>query len=70
MKVPIEAVKEERYGDIKFMIGGGEMDNEIRDYVGAKAYDKDAIAAVNLCNQWIIGEAQNPQTICDSIKNL
>jgi 5-methyltetrahydrofolate--homocysteine methyltransferase len=35
------------------MIGGGQIDEEIRKYVNADAYGKDAIAAVNLCRQWI-----------------
>ncbi|MBU0993211.1 MAG: cobalamin-dependent protein [Proteobacteria bacterium] len=39
--------------EIKIMIGGGQMDNQIRDYVGADAFGKDAIEAVKLCDQWI-----------------
>jgi 5-methyltetrahydrofolate--homocysteine methyltransferase len=35
------------------MIGGGQIDEEIRRYVQADAYGKDAVVAVNLCNQWI-----------------
>lgn len=41
--------------NLKIMIGGGQIDEEIRQYVHADAYGKDAIAAVNLCNQWIGG---------------
>lgn len=41
--------------NLKIMIGGGQIDEEIRQYVHADAYGKDAIAAVNLCNQWISG---------------
>lgn len=37
------------------MIGGGQIDEEIRQYVHADAYGKDAIPAVNLCNQWVGG---------------
>lgn len=39
--------------EIKIMIGGGQMDNHVRDYVGADAFGKDAIKAVRLCDQWI-----------------
>jgi methanogenic corrinoid protein MtbC1 len=39
--------------NLKIMIGGGQIDEEIRRYVQADAYGKDAVVAVNLCNQWI-----------------
>ncbi len=39
--------------NMKIMIGGGQMDDEIKKYVKADAYGKDAIAAVNLCGEWI-----------------
>ena len=38
---------------VKIMIGGGQMDDEVRKYARADAYGKDAAAAVNLCKQWI-----------------
>ncbi len=38
---------------VKIMIGGGQMDDEVCKYVHADAYGKDAVAAVNLCRQWI-----------------
>jgi 5-methyltetrahydrofolate--homocysteine methyltransferase len=37
------------------MIGGGQIDDEVRKYVRADAYGKDAVVAVNLCRQWIGG---------------
>jgi trimethylamine corrinoid protein len=40
-------------GNLKIMIGGGQMDHEVCKYAGADAYGKDAAAAVNLCKQWI-----------------
>jgi trimethylamine corrinoid protein len=54
MKKTVEAIESEglRKG-LKIMIGGGQMDDEIRKYVKADAYGKDAMAAVTLCNQWI-----------------
>jgi len=54
MKDTIAAVKNENIGDMKFMIGGGQMDDTVRDYVGADAYGKDAMSAVKLCNEWIL----------------
>jgi 5-methyltetrahydrofolate--homocysteine methyltransferase len=40
---------------IKIMIGGGQIDDEVRKYVNADAYGKDAVAGVQLCKQWIEG---------------
>jgi trimethylamine corrinoid protein len=34
------------------MIGGGQMDDEVRKYAKADAYGKDAMAAVSLSKQW------------------
>ncbi len=39
--------------DVKIMIGGGQMDDEVRKYAGADAFGKDAMAAVALAKQWI-----------------
>jgi trimethylamine corrinoid protein len=56
MKKTVEAIEAEGLRDkIKIMIGGGQMDDEVRKYVHADAYGKDAIAAVNLCRIWIGG---------------
>jgi len=54
MKKTVEALKEAGLRDnLKIMIGGGQMDDEVRKYAGADAYGKDAVAAVNLCKEWI-----------------
>jgi len=42
--------------EVKIMIGGGVMDEEIRKFAGADAYGQDAMAAVNLAKDWIGGE--------------
>ncbi len=56
MKKTVEAIEEAGLRkDIKIMIGGGQIDEEIRKYVKADAYGKDAMAAVTLCNGWIGG---------------
>jgi 5-methyltetrahydrofolate--homocysteine methyltransferase len=41
--------------DVKTMIGGGQIDEQVRVYTGADAYGKDAMAAVALANEWIGG---------------
>ena len=54
MKETVEAM--EKAGlrkDIKIMIGGGQMDDEVKKYAGADAFGKDAMAAVALAKQWV-----------------
>jgi 5-methyltetrahydrofolate--homocysteine methyltransferase len=56
MKKTVEALEQAGLRDkVKIMIGGGQIDEEVRKYVHADAYGKDAVAAVNLCKQWIRG---------------
>jgi methanogenic corrinoid protein MtbC1 len=54
MKETIRALDEAgiRKG-VKIMIGGGQIDEQVRKYTGADAYGKDAIEAVNLAKSWI-----------------
>ncbi len=54
MKETVEAL--EKAGlrkDLKIMIGGGQMDDEVRKYAKADAFGKDAMAAVSLSKEWI-----------------
>ena len=37
----------------KIMIGGGQINDEIRKYAGADAYGKDAMDGVALAKQWL-----------------
>jgi 5-methyltetrahydrofolate--homocysteine methyltransferase len=54
MKQTIEAIEAAGLRDNrKIMIGGGQIDEEIRQYVKADAYGRDAVAAVNFCKEWI-----------------
>jgi methanogenic corrinoid protein MtbC1 len=54
MKKTVEALETAGLRDsIKIMIGGGQIDEEVRKYVRADAYGKDAVSAVNLCKAWI-----------------
>ena len=52
MKYTVQALKEAGQGDVKIMIGGGQVDENIRRYTGADAYGKDAMAAVALAKEW------------------
>jgi methanogenic corrinoid protein MtbC1 len=42
---------------VKIMIGGGQMSDNVKDYVGADAYCKDAIEGLNLAKKWTGGKA-------------
>ena len=42
-------------GRVKIMIGGGQIDETVREHAGADAYGTDAMAAINLSRQWIGG---------------
>jgi trimethylamine corrinoid protein len=54
MKETVEALdKAGLRKNLKIMIGGGQMDDEVRKYAKADAYGKDAMAAVTLTKQWI-----------------
>jgi len=56
MKATIEALKEAGLGDTKVMIGGGQIGDQIREYTGANAFGRDAMAAVTLTKAWIGGK--------------
>ena len=54
MKETIEEIKKAGLREkAKIMIGGGQMDERIRDYVDADAYGKDAVEAVVLAKKWV-----------------
>jgi trimethylamine corrinoid protein len=54
MKETIDAIKAEGLRDnLKIMIGGGQIDDEVKKYTGADAYGKDAMAAVTLTKGWL-----------------
>ena len=53
MKQAVEAIKDAGLRNkVKIMIGGGQIDEEIRKYTGADAYGRDAMAAVDLARQF------------------
>jgi methanogenic corrinoid protein MtbC1 len=54
MKETVEAIKAAGLRDeVKIMIGGGQVNEEIRKYAGADAYGKDAMAGVSLAQKWV-----------------
>jgi methanogenic corrinoid protein MtbC1 len=54
MKETIEAIKAAGLRDkVKIMIGGGQIDEEIRKYAGADAYGRDAMTGVALAKGWL-----------------
>ena len=56
MKTTIEAFDAAKLRDqVKIMIGGGQVNEQIVAYTGADAYGKDAQEAVNLADGWIGG---------------
>lgn len=55
MKATVEALKAAGLGKVKVMIGGGQIDEQVRAYTGADAYGRDAMAAVSLAKQWAGG---------------
>lgn len=56
MKQTIQAIKDAGLRDrVKIMIGGGQVDEQVRGFAGADAFGKDAMDAVNLAKSWIGG---------------
>jgi 5-methyltetrahydrofolate--homocysteine methyltransferase len=55
MKSTVEALQDAGLGDVQVMIGGGQVDEQVRTYTGADAYGRDAQAAVRLAKQWMGG---------------
>ena len=53
MRDTIAAIKAENIGEIKFIIGGGQIDDQVMQYAGADGWGLEAMDAVNFCDQWI-----------------
>jgi methanogenic corrinoid protein MtbC1 len=54
MKATVEAIAKAGLRDqVKIMIGGGQIDDEVRKYTGADAYGLDAMAGVAFAKGWI-----------------
>ena len=39
--------------NVKVIIGGGQMDGQMCQYVGADAFVIDAVTGINLCKEWV-----------------
>jgi methanogenic corrinoid protein MtbC1 len=52
MKNTVKAMRDAGFAG-KVMIGGGQIDEQIRRYTGADAYGRNAMAAVALAKGWI-----------------
>lgn len=56
MKETVEAIKAAGMRDkVKIMIGGGQINEDIRRYTDADAYGQDAMAGVKLAQEWAGG---------------
>jgi methanogenic corrinoid protein MtbC1 len=54
MKNTVEVIKDAGLRDgIKIMVGGGTVDEKVKEYSGADAYGADAVAAVKLSIEWM-----------------
>jgi 5-methyltetrahydrofolate--homocysteine methyltransferase len=54
MKETIQAIQDAGLRDqLKIMIGGGQVDETVRNYTGADAFGTNAIDAVSLCKNWM-----------------
>jgi 5-methyltetrahydrofolate--homocysteine methyltransferase len=51
MKATVAALRDADLA-VKIMIGGGQIDEQIREYTKADAYGRDAMAAVALAKEW------------------
>jgi methanogenic corrinoid protein MtbC1 len=54
MKETVEAIKSAGMRDqVKIMIGGGQVSEQVREHTGADAYGQDAMAGVSLAKKWV-----------------
>lgn len=57
MKATVEAISQAGLRDkVKIMIGGGQIDEEVRKHTGADEYGLDAMDAVKIAKKWIGGQ--------------
>jgi 5-methyltetrahydrofolate--homocysteine methyltransferase len=57
MKETVEVINAAGLRDqVKIMIGGGMVDENVRKYTDADAYGKDAMTAVSLAKEWLRGD--------------
>jgi len=54
MKSTVAAIKSAGLRDkVKIMIGGGQINDEVKEYAGADGYGKDAMAGITFAKKWV-----------------
>ena len=54
MKKVVDALEEKGLRDkYKVLIGGGQLDEQVRKYTGADAFVTDAVAGIGICKNWL-----------------
>jgi len=54
MKNTVAAIKSAGLRDkVKIMIGGGQINEEVKEYAGADGYGKDAVAGISFAKKWV-----------------
>ncbi len=54
MKAVVDKLKEKGLRDsVKVMVGGGQFDQTVCDFVGADGFSTDAVVGVSLCKEWM-----------------
>lgn len=53
MKKTVEAIKEAGLDDVKIMIGGSIVNEDVVAYAGADAYGADPMAGISLARNWL-----------------
>ncbi len=54
MKAVVDKLKEKGLRDsVKVMVGGGQFDQTVCDFIGADGYSTDAVVGVNICKGWL-----------------
>jgi 5-methyltetrahydrofolate--homocysteine methyltransferase len=54
MKNTVTAIQSAGLRDkVKIMIGGGQINEEVKEYAGADGYGKDAVAGISFAKKWV-----------------
>jgi 5-methyltetrahydrofolate--homocysteine methyltransferase len=53
MKATVEALDDAGLSNVKVIVGGGQVDEQVREYTGADAYGSDAMAGVSQAKKWV-----------------
>lgn len=53
MKETVEAIEDAGHDDVKIMIGGGQITEDVNEFVGSDGYETTAPGGVRLAKQWI-----------------